>query len=222
MTAQSPANDRHAQLRTMLLVQDAGSMAGSLGKLLLGLGWCFAVGLVLALLLTLIIGWLGFRSWFLVYLLILVPLIIWIERNSREDYLGNAAQGADPNPSSRGEYEMNRARVLTGLYASALVWGPRAMVDGFRGVRGGRTLSQMAVFDRAATLILDLAAVDGSLPVKAVMHPPEDMKTFGNAVDWSQRHDWIGRSTDGASFWLSSLGRKRLVEHNLNPAQARK
>ncbi|HSU69749.1 MAG TPA: hypothetical protein VLJ39_22890 [Tepidisphaeraceae bacterium] len=222
MTAQPPAPDRQSQLRTLLLVQDASSLAGSLGSLLLGAAWCFGVGIVIASLLWFMLGnWLGWRAWFTIYVVLLVPLLIWLERRSREDYLGNAVGDIDPNPSSRGEYEMNRGRLAVGMSASALVWGPRSMIDGFRGVRGRRTLTQRALFDRAATMIFDLARVDGSVPVKSIMHPPEDMKVFGSAVDWLERHDWIGKATNGDSFWLSSIGRKKLVEHNLNPAQTR-
>jgi hypothetical protein len=227
MTEQQPGRDRNKELRTMLQIQDSASLAGSLGKFLMGMGWCLVVGLVFA---TLIYGilesltgsaWIGWWGWFGLYVLILVPLLILQERRGREDYLLNAVDGTD-SASSRGEYEMNKMRLQVGVYASMLVWGPRALLDGLRGMRGRRTLLQEKLFDRAVILVFDLARHDGGVEIKHLLHPPEDMKAFGDAVDWLDAHDWIGKATAGGSMWLSSLGRKRLVERGLNPAQAQR
>lgn len=222
MAERQPNPDKLDELRTLLQLQDSASMAGSMGKFLMGLGWCFVVGLIFATLMTGILdslfgsslihwwGWMG------VYILILVPLLIWHERRNRQDYLVNAVEGTDPaGPSSRGEYEMNKARLTVGIYASMLVWGPRALLDGLRGVRGRRNVVQRALFQRAAVLVLDLSQYDGGIEVKHLIYPPEDMKVFGAAVDWLDAHDWIGQATAGGSMWLSTIGRKKLVERGL-------
>ena len=165
-------------------------------------------------------SWIGWSGWFLVYLLVLVPLLIWHERRSREDYFADSLGSVDPSPSSRGEYEMNKAGIAVGMYAALLVWGPRALIDGLNGLRGRRTLGQQAVFDRATVLVLELAKVDGGVPIKELLNPPEDMQVFGSAVDMLDRHDCIGKSTDGRSLWLNSTYRRKLNERKLKLSQA--
>jgi len=213
------------EIRSMLRLADATSMAGSLGRFVMGIGVCIGMGVVVASIITAclvaiantsLVGWTG---WFLVYLVVLVPWLIWHERRSREDYLTEAVRGIDPSPSSRGEYELNRAGLAVGAYASLLVWGPRALVDGLRGLRGHRSLTQEAVFDRATGLVLDLAQVDGGVPIKELLIPPENMQVFASAVDILDRHDFIGKSTDGRSLWLNSRYRQKLMERKMKLSQ---
>src|SRR6185437_3275830 len=96
-----------------------------------------------------------------VYLLVLVPYLIWQERRSRDDYLSDAMRSIDGEPLSRGEHELDMARLEIAIYATWLVWGPRAVVDGIRGMRGLRTATQHAVFDRAGALVVRLSKAAG-------------------------------------------------------------
>src|SRR4051794_38327697 len=100
----------------VLRVHDSRSMAGSLGRFVFGILWCLGAGAIFASLVCMLlwtigvgslIGWFG---WLGIYALIVVGLIWQSGRNSREDLL-DAVRDLDPNPSSRGEYEMNNARV---------------------------------------------------------------------------------------------------------------
>lgn len=201
----------------MLRLQDAGSLAGSLGKLLMGAGVCFAVGLLFASFMTGILyalfgsSGIGWSGWFLVYLIVIVPLLIWQERRSRENYLENAIDRVDPNPSSYGESRLNRISIWVGVVASWLVWGPRALIDGSRGIRGRHSMARQAVFERASLLVADLALSPGGVGIKQLLHPPEDMRAFGTAVDMLDTHGWIGKSSDGGSLWLSSTVRAKLA-----------
>lgn len=200
----------HSHIRTMLRIADATSMAGSLGRFLKGLGVCFGMGVLVASLITAFLlvavgnTWIGWFGWFLAYMLILVPLLIWHELRSRKGYLTEAIRSADPNTSSRG--------FTVGMVTSLLVWGPRALIDGFRGLRGLRSPTQEAVFDRAAVLVIALSQASGGVPIKELMIPPENMLVFGSAVDLLDRHWFIGKSTDGRSMWLDSTIRKKLAE----------
>jgi MFS family permease len=203
------------EVRKMLRIQDASSLAGSFGRVLMGLGVCLGAGFFLATILTFTFmalfdnPWLGWRGLFWLYLLVLVPLIIWYERKSRADYLGDAALAADSEPSSFGEHRLNQLTLGVGVVSSILTWGPRALVDGFRGFRGLRTPRQHAAFDRASLLVVDLAKSEGGIEIKRLLHPPEDMQIFGMAVDLLDTHGWIGKAGDGKSLWLNSTFREK-------------
>lgn len=211
----------HNQVRGMLRFADATSMAGSLGRFLMGIAVCFGMGVIAASLITtfllVVFGstWIGWTGWFLAYLLILVPVLIWHEHRSREDYLTEAVRSADPSPSSRGEYEMIQMGFAIGAISSLLVWGPRALIDGFRGLRGLRNPTQEAVFDRATVLVLSLAQASGGVAIKDLIIPPENMLVFGSAVEFLDRHWFIGKSTDGKTLWLNSTFRKKLEARGL-------
>ncbi len=214
--SQPHANALVQHVRQMIRIQDMNSMAGSLGKLVIGGGVCLGMGIVVASLITLclyslfattLIGWWG---WLFLYLLVLVPLLIWHERRSRGDYIADALLLGDSTPSSRTQHELNRAGLQVAAYAAMLAWGPRALIDGIHALRGQRSMSQHVVFDRAALLVADLSQKDGGILIKQLLHAPEDMQVFGSAVDLLDTHGWIGKSTDGKSLWLSSTFRQKL------------
>lgn len=218
MTEGKPVADKAAQLRALLVQQDARSFRGSLGRFLLGLGWCILAVLVFATFFSLLfnalfggsgIGWSG---WFLVAALVLGAVIVWLERRVRAAEAMPQTGERDPASVSADDYAIPTP---LGSMGNMLVWGPPAMLSGFRGVRARRTRRQEAIFDRAVVLVFELARQLGSIGVKALMHPPEDMTIFGAAVDWLEAHDWIGKSTDGSALFLSTLGQKRLVEQKL-------
>src|SRR5580693_8514105 len=103
-----PSSPLAGEVARIIRLADASSFAGSMGKLLLGLGVCIGAGILLATVLvvifaslfgTTLIGWWG---WFWLYILVLVPLIVWYERKHRQDYLFEAAASVDPSPSSMG------------------------------------------------------------------------------------------------------------------------
>lgn len=212
MTQQQAGQNKAAQLRAVLLAQDVRSIRGSLGKFLLGLGWCLLATLIWATLFTFVLGGMGWRGWFLVGLILLGVLIFWLERRvmMRESGASPAVtEGASPVAD---DYDLPAG---PGGLLPRLLWGPPAMLAGFRGLRGKRTRRQEAVLDRAALLVLDLAREPGSVPVMDVLHPPEDMNVFGAAVDWLEANDWIGQSTNRTSLFISTLGKRRLVERGL-------
>lgn len=218
MTEQQPAGGKAAELRTILIRQDARSLRGSLGRFLLGLGWCIAAVIIWAIFFTILFNALfggsgiGWKGWFLVGLLLLAGLLVWLERRVKTAEAAATAIPAGLAPAGAEDYAIP---IAGGSLGSKLVWGPPALLSGFRGVIGRRTRRQETVLDRAVLLVFDLARQPGSNPIKAVVHSPEDMTIFGSAVDWLEANDWIGRSTDKSALFLSTLGQKRLVENNL-------
>lgn len=221
MTEPQPGRDKAAELRAMFIAQDARSMRGSMGRFVLGLGWCLVAVFVWATFFTLLFDALfggsgiGWRGWFVLGVVVLVGILVWLEMRalSSDTLLARSAddESATP-PTAREDYAMP---VSPGTPLYKLVWGPPALLSGLRGVRGKRTRRQEAVFDRAVVLLREIAGEPGRVEVKQLMHPPEDLATFAAAVDWLEAHDWIGRSTDGGSLWLSTLGQKRLVDARL-------
>ncbi|HZK79480.1 MAG TPA: hypothetical protein VFC46_00395, partial [Humisphaera sp.] len=179
MPNQPPGRDDSSfiqQVQAMIRVQEASSLAGSVGRLLLGLGACFLMGFIAATLATSCLftvfgrSYIGWSGWFALYVIVLVPFLIWHERRSRQEYLTDAMRSLDSNPSSRGEYEMDQAGLQVALYASWLTFGPRALIDGVRGMRGLRTSAQHAVLDRAATLVVSLFKSGAGVEIKQLVH----------------------------------------------------
>lgn len=220
MTAaeQSSGGARQARLRALLVSDDSRSFRGSMGRFLLGLGWCILAVLIWATFFSLVLNALfggsgiGWSGWFFLGALLLAVLIFLLERRLRAAEAGVASPPQGVAPSGAEDYAIPAPG---GSLGSKLVWGPPAMLSGFRGVLGKRTRRQEAIFDRAVVLLFDLAKHQGSNPIQAVVHPPEDLTIFAAAVDWLEAHDWIGRSTDKSALFLSTLGQKRLVERDL-------
>ncbi|HEX4125215.1 MAG TPA: hypothetical protein VHY37_10855 [Tepidisphaeraceae bacterium] len=203
----------------IIRIADASSFAGSMGKFLLGLGVCFIAGIFIATFIYAILDslfghtLLTWAGWFWLYVLVLVPLLVWYERRYRQDYLLEATTSADSS-STTGEFRVNQFNLATSVISSLIVWGPRGLADGIRGMIGRRTVLQSAVLDRAVLLVLDLNCAPGGVDVKKLIHPPEDMHIFGQSVDMLDALDLIGRSKDGGNIWLISTFRQKLVDFN--------
>lgn len=218
MTEQQPGQAKSAELRAVLIAQDARSLRGSMGRFVLGLGWCLLALIIWATFFTFVFdvffngAWIGWRGWFLIGLIVIVGVLVWRETRALAEDTTNTGGLTESIPRTGDE---SIAPVQPGSFVSKLLWGPPAMVAGLRGILGMRTRRQAAVFDRAVVLLFDLAAEQGRTGVNNVLHPPEDMTTFAAAVDWLEANDWIGRSTDGAALWLSTIGQQRLVERKM-------
>jgi hypothetical protein len=217
MTEQQSGRSKPAELRAILIKQDVRSIRGSLGRFLLGLGWCFLAVFILATVIALLLNTLfgssglGWRGWFGLFFIGMAALLAWLYIRQRARGATDAAAEARP-ALSRFEAMLSPD---VGKRIPRLVWGPPALLTGLRGLLGKRTRPEQAVFDRAVVLVFDLAKEPGSVGVKAVVHSPEDMSIFGAAVDWLEANDWIGQSSDGSSVFISTLGQQRLVERNL-------
>ena len=192
------------QVQSVLIAEDRVSLAGSLGKFLYGVAWCLGVGFLFATLLRFIAGGLSWIAWFGVYLLVLIPLLVWHELRNRKDYVVASLHEDEPSVVTD---DVAKAQIL-----SLLTWGPRQLLDGLGALRGRRSGDQNARFKRAAQAVLELGKYSGGVEIKLIMHPPENMPVFISALDWLDKHDYIGRSSDGERLWLSSIGRKKLTE----------
>jgi len=199
------------QVQTVLIAEDRVSLAGSLGLFLIGLAWCLGVGIVLASLFWFLIDGLSWFAWFGIYWLILIPLLIWHEKTTRKDYVvASLSDGSSASDAITDQFKLQTAGI-----SMLLAWGPRQMLDGLAALRGRAGAAQNARFKRAAQAVLELAKHSGGVEIKGIMHPPENMPVFMWALDWLDKHDYIGRSSDGERIWISSIGRKKLTDKGI-------
>ncbi|QOV90744.1 hypothetical protein [Humisphaera borealis] len=201
------------QVQDLLVAEDRMSLAGSLGMFLVGLAWCLGVGIVLASLLWFVVplGWSWIR-WFGIYWLVLIPLLVWHERKNRKDYVVRSLTEDDGTPYTAGEAASDSIKLQAAGFAMLLTWGPRQLLDGFAAIRGRKSGDRSARFKRAAQAVLELGKYSSGVEIKQIMRPPENMPVFIAALDWLDKHDYIGRSSDGERLWLSTIGRKKLTD----------
>jgi hypothetical protein len=204
------------EVAEMLRIEHAAGLAMTVGRMVLGALVCLLVGMILASVLVAILAALlggsilGWWGWYFVYLVALVPFLIWHERRTRPDYLADAMVSIDPKPSSRGEWEANQFSALVATVVSILVWGPRSLIDGVRTIQSWRT-GHSAILRRAAAMVMKLRKTAGAVPLPSLLIVPEDMHLFGAAVDLLDEHGWIGRSSCGQSIWLDSRYREKVA-----------
>jgi hypothetical protein len=197
----------------MLRHEDSVSLRGSLGRLFKGIGVCILIGIAAATILTfgssalLHHSPLSWFTWFWLSCALLAIAMIVVQRRRHTDYVV-ASLTADPVEAM--------ASPRRSPYLQAVVWGPKAVLDGVAAVRGKWTATQNAMFKRAAQMVLEMSRYDGGVEVRALMHPPEDMVVFNQVIDWLDAHDYIGKSSDGERFWLTSIGRKKMNEHGIS------
>jgi hypothetical protein len=201
------------QVQAMLRHEDSVSLRGSLGRLFKGIGVCILVGIVFATSLTFGLqamlhrSPLGWFTWFWIYCVLLVVLMILVQRRRHTEYVV-ASLTADPLEAM--------ASPRRSPYLQAIVWGPKSVLDGISAVRGKWTATQNAKFKRAAQMVLEMSKYDGGVEVRALMHPPEDMAVFNEVIDWLDAHDYLGKSSDGERFWLTTIGKKKMNEHGIS------
>ncbi|HEX8912031.1 MAG TPA: hypothetical protein VF796_06695 [Humisphaera sp.] len=209
-------------IQTLLCAQHARSVYGSLGETCGGAAWCLAAALAAAGLLDLAASAatgsppLAFGGWFLVCLgLLAVALVVTEVRGRRDDVLDVHAPLA-----AKDAVVVRRPPSQWDPLLRFLTWGPRNVVDGVAGVRRRWRPHQVRFFRRAARVVLDLAKYPGGMELKRLVHPPEDMRQFMRVIDWLDRHEWVGRSTDQFRVWISTDGVKRLEDAGLMPPDA--
>ena len=212
------------QVQAMLQAEDKVSFSGSLGLFLRGLGWCSAIGFLIATVL-----WLAFRNtglgervgwleWFIIYWVVLaVVLFVRARAQSKHDHrsykVGSLTDEDDDTP---GGHAAGDLEARTPFFAVVLASGPRALVDGLAGLRGKPNRRRKDMFKRASRILVYLAKYSSGVPIKGLMRPPEDMPVFTAALDWLEANDYTGRSSDGERMWITSIGRKKLTDHNIH------
>jgi hypothetical protein len=215
------------QIQEMLRAEDKVSFSGSLGLFLRGLGWCAAAGFLIATGLYLaaqalapdtFLGRVGWPTWFVLYWVVLLATLVVRANSGKDETKGYkvASLTDEDDPAPGGHAAGDDAEFRTPFLSQVLAWGPRAMVDGFASLRGKHSRRQKEVFKRAAQIVNYLARYSSGVPIKGLMRPPENMRVFVAALDWLDANDYTGRSSDGERMWITSIGRKKLADHNIH------
>ncbi|HEX8912032.1 MAG TPA: hypothetical protein VF796_06700, partial [Humisphaera sp.] len=145
---------------------------------------------------------------------VMVPLLLLMEVRSRKEY------SVEPLAGAPDDVKIEHAPSQLGPLVQFVTWGPRNVIDGLAGVRRKWRPHQNVVFRRASKMLLELAKYQGGVELKFLVHPPEDMRVFEQAVEWLDRHDWVGKSSNGEKLWISTDGLKRLESQDLMPGRS--
>lgn len=213
------------RIQDFLREEDSRSLFGSLGAFLSGLGVCVGAGIVIATAISLFLyfsldkTYLGWWGWFLAYWVVLVPILIWQEKRSHNDYLVESLGNVEDDVSGHADHGAIHSRGGLAVVTDAIAWGPKNLIDGAAGLRGKWTARQNKIFKRAAQLVGVLAKYDGGIEVRTLIQRGEDMAIFTAAMDWLERNEWAGKSPNGERVWISSPGRKKLIERDMVPHQ---
>lgn len=187
------------------------------GLMLGGAVILFFVGIVFAFMMAIVTAILfdegpGFRFWLLLYLIVLVPLMIWQERRTRGGFFTLAQADVDltRDPENVGEFLLNRSKANATALIDGFMWAPRAFLAGFRAIRGIRETGLDLVLPEAADLLTLMLSLDGGVKIKSLAPPGEDPMQLMPTLKWLDTHDYIGISTRGDRVWVSTFAKKRL------------
>ena len=208
-----------------MMQRHALTSAGAAGLLAAGVAILFIAGAVVSSIICFILiaitgsSWIGWWGWYFVFLVAMVPLLFWEERRSGGSYLSDRVMDFSPNPSSGGEYEMQRLEATSAVVTDMLMWGPRAILKGFATMRGEKPLQNRDRFERAALVIRKLLEHDSALLAGQLLLPGETLDQLRPTLRWMDYHDYIGMSADGKRVWLSTDARKAMSD--LSPSSHR-
>jgi hypothetical protein len=149
---------------------------------------------------------------FIVSSAVLIPVLIWLERRTRGDFLLDALRGEPPpqQASSYGEYQMQSDRFRWAAYTEIALLGPRLILDVFAGASGRGSLSTAERLV-AARIVLALHDAGQGVPVRDLWKIEPPGLTLAQAMRHLRRLDWIGVAAAGDRVWLSSPIRQRLA-----------
>ena len=197
-----------------------------------GVAILFLAGVVFSFVMMIVSGILfggpGFSAWLLLYVIALVPLMIWQERRTRGGFFTFAQPDVDltRDRDNMGEYLLERSKANANAVVEGFLWAPRAIFAGIRALRGIREPGLDLVLPEAADLLTLLLSLDGGVKIKDLAPPGEDPMQLMPTLKWLDAHDYIGISTRGDRVWVSTFAKKRLkADHgdaiNIKPAPAR-
>jgi hypothetical protein len=190
--------------------------AALIGKALLGIPLC----LVGPLLVNAIIRWFArsFTSdalppaWatFVVAAIGVIPLLLWLERRSRGEFVSDALQG-ESSPwaaSSRGEWEMQQAKLAWVLYTEVALLGPRLIWNVVDTI-SGRAKSDLPLRVVASEIVLEMLAIDEGISPRQLVRSNRPASQVVAALNLLRQCDWIGMSRQRDRIWLSSAIRQK-------------
>ena len=209
--------DRAQRIQNELLTSESLGVAAAFGKLAVGIPLCLFGPLLIAVVAKAIeFKWgggvmPGFMATWALATIVLVPLLMWLERRTRGEFLSQSVRG-ETSPlqaSSYGEYQLQSTKFLGTAATELALLGPRllwAFVD-WVAQRPGADASIRAT---ATGIVVELLESGQGLPVHQLIRAgraPEDVR---QAIRYLLMRDWIGTSRQGDRVWLLTTVRERL------------
>ena len=227
-SAKPSVADRDAQLATareaiLRSMRERHALKPPLSYALLGGG--LMLMLVFGVVLAVVLKFLGFfvfgldfsvTAWLILYLVALVPFLVWTERRARGGFFTFASGDVDVTRDSDGDdYLLERGAAHLNSAVNALLWPPRAFVAGLHAVRGVPERGLDLVLPEAADTLTLMLTLDGGVKIKDLVPADADPMGLMPVLKWLDAHDYIGISTKGDRVWVSSPAKKRFVEEGI-------
>lgn len=154
------------------------------------------------------------QTFFVIYVVILLAFLFWRERQTRGMFFSFAASDVDlrRDPDNSAEYLMQRGRTHLSTLVEYARWPARAVIAGYRGLRGIRATSLDAILPDAADVLTRMLAYDVGVKLTELAPRGTDPAQMMPILKWLDTHDYIGFSTRGDKVWVSSPAKKRFVE----------
>lgn len=218
--------DKVAWIANELAKDEALGAAAASGKLALGLAMCLiGPAFVTAVAMDIESRWdwrsaPGFGVTFLVVAAILVPILMWLERRTRGEFLADAMRGQS-NPlsaSSYGEFCLEQNTVIFKVYTEIALLGPRLIWNFIDWMRG-KPLVDAETRLEAARIVAVLYASDGASPIVDLITPEHPRSAVVRAIRYLLAKQWIDISARRDRIWLSSRVRQRLAGARKTPGR---
>ncbi len=203
-------------IKRILVDRFSGNYASAAAMLIVGTLLLIVIGLVVATLAYLVLGammgdWaFGWRTWYALYFLLLIPVLILEWQRSKP------APEDESDPVDAFQWWQVRSSKLGVL--EFVLWAPRMVVEGIRVIQRINAPDGGAVeqrFELAADLLTLLASVDGGVDVKTVILPNVSVERQAKLMDWMETTGLIGRSTDHSKVWISSELRSEIATRSI-------
>lgn len=175
------------------------------------------VAFVLMILHAILAGWENawwLHTYFALYVVVVLAFLLFRERQTRGMFFSFAASDVDlrRDPDNSAEYLLERSRTHLSTLFEYARWPARAIIAGYRGLRGIRATSLDAILPEAADVLTRMLAYDVGIKLTELAPPGTDPAQMMPILKWLDTHDYIGFSTRGDKVWVSSPAKKRFVE----------
>lgn len=159
---------------------------------------------------------LSFTVWLLLYLLLMVPLVVWTERRAHSGFFSLMSADVDLTRDRDGDDVLLKrgADTMTSV-GNAVMFGPRAFVAGLHALRGVPQKGLDLVLPEAAETLTLMLSIDGGVKIADLAPPGSDPLALMPVLKWLDLYDYIGISSRGDRVWVSSPAKKRFIERGI-------
>jgi hypothetical protein len=154
----------------------------------------------------------SFAVTFALACLVLVPLLMWLERRTRGEYLTDAVRGETSplDASSLGEYELQKGKMIWTAYVESALLGPRLLWHVFDRARG-TPAGDRTVRTVAAEIVVQLLDAGEGMPVRRLVRPGRTQPEIQWAIGYLRSRNFADLSSRKDRVWLTTPARERLT-----------